>query len=120
MTIQEVLTNFDTMKPNQFDEGTKLAWLNEIEQKVYHTMSQREGEVRFHIISTESDYSESMLLPELYTNIYSYYLGSMVDYYNGETTRYNNSVIMFDTAYGEFENYWYREHRQKSDGRFGR
>ena len=45
MTIQEVLTNFDTMKPNQYDEGTRLAWLNEIEQNVYHTMSQREGEV---------------------------------------------------------------------------
>ena len=106
MKIQEVLANFDNMKPNQYGEGMKLTWLNEIERKVYQTMSRRECDAVEHVITPESDYGDT------------HYLGAMVDYFNGETARYNNSVIMFDQEYGEFENYWYREHRQKSDGRF--
>ncbi len=114
MTIREVLTDTDTMKPNQYDEGTKVKWLNEVENKVYQVISKRKGEVKKPNINIESDYDSELLLPDAFSDIYTYYIESMIDYYNGETQRYNNSAIMFDNAFSEFENFWYREHRQKS------
>lgn len=121
MTIQEVLAEIDENKPNQYEEGTKLRWLNTIENKVYQTMIKREGEeIDKPNININSDYEDELLLPDSFTDIYIHYLSAMIDYHNGETQRYNNSSIMFDNEFSEFENYWYREHRQKCKGTFRR
>lgn len=118
MTLQEVLTKADDLKPNQYEEGNKLDWINTVENRVYQTMKRRKGseEIEKPKIDTNSDCNEELLLPDAYCDIYIYYIHAMIDYFNGETTRYNNSVIMYDNAWSEFENYWYREHPQVSDG----
>lgn len=122
MTVQEVLAQTDAVKPNQFEEGMKLVWLNEVEGRVYQVMKLRKGseDVKEPHISMESMYNDCLLLPESFSGIYVHYLSAMIDYFNGETARYNNSMYMFNTAWSEFENYWYREHGQVSDGSFGK
>ena len=122
MTVQEALAQADIIKPNQFEEGVKLRWLNDIEGKVYQVMRMRKGseEIREPDINMESGYDKELLLPDLYSELYMHYLSAMIDYYNGETARYNNSMYMFNSVWGEFENYWYRTHGQVSDGIFGK
>lgn len=114
MTIQDVITNIDNIKPNQYDEGTKLDWINQIENKVYQMMKLRKGseDIKKPHITIESDYDETLLIPDTYSDIYMHYLSAKIDYYNGETKRYNNSMIMFNSSMEEFENYWYRQHPQ--------
>ena len=122
MTIQEVLANIDNVKPNMIDDGIKVIWLNEIENNVYKVMKLRRGseELEKPNISLASDFTTECLLPDEYTGIYTYYVSAMIDYMNGETGRYNNSMVMYNNAWKEFENYWYKTHPQVSDGKFGR
>ena len=121
MTVQDVLTNVDTVKPNSLDDGVKLMWLNEVENNVYKIMMLRKGSENLkkpHL--NLEDINREMLLPDEYSGIYTYYVSAMIDYSNAETTRYNNSMIMYNSKMSEFENYWYRTHPQISDGKFGR
>lgn len=120
MTIQDVITNVDNTKPNMFDEGIKLVWLNEVDNKVYQIMKKRKGaeELIKPDINAECDYDMQLLLPDEFSCIYTYYLYAMIDFSNNETQRYNNSMIMYDNALDEFEKYWYREHPQISSGTY--
>ena len=122
MTIQEVLANIDNLKPNMIDDGIKVIWLNEIENNVYKVMKLRRGseELEKPNISLASDFNTECLLPDEYAGIYTYYISAMIDYVNGETGRYNNSMVMYNNAWKEFENYWYKTYPQVSDGKFGR
>lgn len=51
-----------------------------------------------------------LLVPDPYTDLYKYYLFSMIDFTNEEMDRYTNSMLMFNTSWQEFVNYWYRTH----------
>ena len=51
-----------------------------------------------------------LLAPDPYTDLYKYYLFSMIDFTNEEMDRYTNSMLMFNNSWQEFVNYWYRTH----------
>ncbi|MBE5928500.1 MAG: hypothetical protein E7267_03890 [Lachnospiraceae bacterium] len=122
MTIQEVISNVDTVKPNMIDDGVKIIWLNEVENAVYRIMKLRKGSenTKKPHLTIESDADYELLLPDEFSGIYTHYISAMIDYNNGETARYNNSMIMYNNTMNDFENYWYRTHPQVSDGKFGR
>jgi hypothetical protein len=42
--------------------------------------------------------------------MYIRWLESQIDYYNGEIARYNNSMMMFQTAYDAYQRYYNRSH----------
>ena len=72
MTLQEVLTKADDLKPNQYEAGNKLDWINTVENRVYQTMKRRKGaeEIEKPKIDTNSDCNEELLLPDAYCDIY--------------------------------------------------
>lgn len=121
MTIQDVIAETDNLKPNQYDTGSKLRWLSDIEGKIYDDiLSVRMGSPVSSCpkYDLESDFDTDLLAPDTYAQVYVYYLMAMIDYYNAELERYNNSMVMFNMAWDEFARYWYSTHRQISKGRF--
>jgi len=58
----------------------------------------------------ENDYETELLIEEPYAEVYTFYIMSMIDYYNGETARYANSSAMFNNAYMEYAAYYNRTH----------
>lgn len=58
----------------------------------------------------ETDYETDLLVDEPYTDVYRFYVMSMIDYYNGETARYANSSTMFNNSYLEYAGYYNSTH----------
>ena len=124
MKISDILAKVDEIKPNQFDDNTKISWLSELDGRIFNTVimthvhdlvKQEEedaetGEIT--VIEVEPTFTAyrtedaDLILPETYADVYRHWLYAMMDYANGESERYQNSMLMFNAKYQEFTN-WY-------------
>ena len=114
MTLNEIITLVGELKPNQFEDTVLIGWINAIEGKlVREVFCMREEDERIQSLKYSkydelTDMDTELLVPDPYTDLYKYYLFSMIDLTNEETDRYTNSMIMFNNSLQEFVNYWYR------------
>ena len=118
MTINEAIRRIDMMKPNSYSNEDKIAWLSKLD-----------GAVKAEIIDTHEDgeyivfngYDENtpkdteLLICAPYDDIYLYWLESRIDYYNGEYSRYNNTVTTYNSAYSAYERFYNRAHMPKGE-----
>lgn len=113
MTIIEVITDIDELKPNGYSQAFKVQWLSELDGKVKGEIidTHEDGEdVSFSGYNDETPTETELLIPHPYDDVYTYWLEAKIDYANGEYAKYNNSMAMFNTAYSAFERYYNREH----------
>ena len=111
MTIMEAINRIDAIKPNSYPQGEKIRWLNAIDGTVKSKIiDTHEGAnaVVFHGYTDDTPLGTKLLVPAPYDEMYIFWLESKIDYLNGETGRYNNSISMFNTAYDEFAKYYNR------------
>ena len=54
-----------------------------------------------------------------YTDIYIYYLAAMIDFYNGDAGRYNDTMVLSNTAWNDYAAYYREKHRPKQTNLFG-
>lgn len=114
MTVNDVLSFVDEMKPNVISDEVKIAWLNTVERKIFtNIVSNYENpdEIEQKTLG-EEDKGVELIAPEEYADVYRYYLMSKIDFRNQETDLYMNDAQMFNAAYIEFANYWSRTHKQ--------
>ena len=113
MTILEAINRVDTTKPNSYTQTEKVDWLSTldgiIKKEIIDTHEGGENIV-FEGYTPDTSLDTVLLVPAPYDEVYLFWLESKIDYYNGETGRYNNSINMFNTAYEEFERYYNRTH----------
>lgn len=102
MTRRECLTRFGYIKPHGYDTDTVEKWLISADNRLRKLICNVYGTVF-------SDKTE-LILPDEHADIYIYYLQAQVDYFNGETARYNNSMNMFNTALAAFMDEYNRTH----------
>lgn len=121
MTVQEVLTEVEELKPHQYDDSLLIRWLNDVEQRIYTQILSNyvyEEELEPYVPLTENDVERELCIKEMYTDVYKLYLFAMIDFYNNETARYQNSYVMYNMTYQDFANYWNRTHKHKGPDRF--
>ena len=107
MTVNELITMVGELKPNQFEDNVLIGWLNTVEGKLMNEVfCMREEDERI----TALNYSKYDEKTSMDTELYKYYLFSMIDFTNEEMDRYTNSMLMFNNSWQEFVNYWYRTH----------
>lgn len=111
MTIREVLTQVDDLKPNSYTEEDKLVWLKEVENKIYQDIVCTHEDA---VAMTDfKDDSNDLIAHSPYDNLYVSYLCAKIDFFNRETEGYNNQMIMFNTEYQGFANWYNRNHMPK-------
>ncbi len=113
VTLDEVLQRLDTLKPNNYSRGEKVAWLNALDGKIYSlsVLTHEAGGEAFSPYGVEEG-NRTMLVPEPYgTELYLAWLESQVDYYDGDTVRYNNAMDRFMTLHREFSRWYHRTHK---------
>ena len=130
MNIAEVLAQVDALKPNQYDDQMKIAWLSTLDGKIYaevmlthelplveqETFDETTGEYVFEMVPlefngyTEYDMNADLLVKEPYSDIYTNYIFAMIDYHNQEMDRYNNSMMMFNSRYAYFKAWYNKNH----------
>ncbi len=122
MTINQVLAMVDEITPNTFDTKVKIDWLSKLDGRVFndiiltHEHALVEDEEGNLIEPTFSGYSDlavdkELLIDDVYSDVYRDYLMAMIAYSNGETERYQNSMIMFNSNYKEYVDWYNRTHK---------
>ena len=128
MTINDAITRVDDLKANQYSDENKIAWLSELEHRIYKEIFMiHEGDptlttetdelgntttsIGFFGYDVNIDYDTELLVPDPYSDVYIQYMISRIDYYNDEQERYMNSAAMFNTTFNDFAAYWNRTHK---------
>ena len=107
MTLDACIQSVDEIKPNAFSNDTKTAWINEVEGMV-QTEVFLFAPVDIIQYSYEADKDKELLVYPPHNKLYAPYLEARIDYANGEYEKYQNTMQMFNTFYGEFMR-WYAD-----------
>ncbi len=110
MTLQEAIAKIDDLKPNQYKVPHKISWISDIDGRVYHEIIKKHkdyecencADKEWSPYDENTDMSLKLLIDDPYSNIYLHYMAAMIDYWNGEFTRYNNDIQLFND---EFQSY---------------
>ena len=119
MTIIEAINRVDTIKPNSYGQPEKIRWLSEldgiIKNEIFDT---HEGgkNISYSGYTEDTALDTLLLVPAPYDDIYIHYMEMRIDYANNEYGKYNNSMVMYNTAYSAFERYYNRNHMPISRG----
>ena len=116
MTIMDAIYRIDELKPNSYSQSEKIKWLSSldglIKSKIIDTHEGGEA-VIFSGYDENTELGTELLVPAPYDDVYLRWLETQIDYANGEYGKYNNSAIIFNTAYTEYANYYNRTHMPK-------
>lgn len=117
MKIIDAISQIDSQKPNTYSYKEKLSWLNRLDFMVKRLIiDTHEGgdDVTFTGYDDRTDQNTEMLVPAPFDEIYIRWLEAQIDYTNEEYDRYNNSILMYQTAYDGFSAWYNRNHMPKS------
>lgn len=122
MTVGELIERIIMLRGRQYDEDIMVGWLNEIEgQVVDDVVNRAEGyEMEFKTLSYAKDTERQLTIPERFQDVYINYMLSKIDYHNQETERYNNDVVMYNSAYDAYAAWFRRNNMPKKGAMFSR
>lgn len=114
MTIKECIDIVDSIKPNQYTVKDKVMWLSFIDEiiinEVLKTHEGYDGRYDNFEGYSEEKLSVPLIVPSPYDRLYTAYLKMKIDSENGETTRYNNSLALYNTYMLEYRKYYNKTH----------
>lgn len=109
-----VINAVNGMRPNSIDADQKAVWLARCDELIYIDVIKRhEGAQTMRpfkgTTQTQAE-DEDLMIGEPYRALYEHYLMAQIDLINGDTAKYNNDVLLFNDALGNFTRAWHREH----------
>lgn len=113
MTIAEAITRVNATKPNRFSQQQKLEWLGYLEGQIYREivcMHENPDNISYEKIDSDVDVQRELIAPHPYDEVYILYLQSKIDLGNQEIPKYQNSKVLFNSAYAQLQSYWTRAH----------
>ena len=115
MNVQQVIRLVDDIKPNAFSDEAKTAWLNEAEGLVQTEVLLLAPE-EIIVYSWEEDRETELLVKPPHDKLYWAYLTALIDFANGEYLKYQNTLQMFNSHFGEYMR-WYASRYRPADGK---
>lgn len=120
MTIAEVISKVDALKPNTYTPKDKVDWLSNLDARVKaQIIDTHEACYKpiFYGYDSILDQETILLVPAPYDEMYLRWLEAMIDYHNSEDERYNNAIMLFNNAYEGYKNHYTRTHMPLSKGK---
>jgi hypothetical protein len=113
MTINEAIARVDDLRDNTMAPNIKIAWLQMVDQQVFHEIIK--GRVGADAV-TLPDYSDNngervLLVPPPYDMLYVYRLEAEICYKNQEIDRQANALTRYNELMDAFAKQYAREHR---------
>lgn len=113
MTINEAIARVDELRDNTMAPNIKIAWLQMVDQQVYHEIIK--GRVGADAVSLP-DYSDEngervLLVPPPYDMLYVYRLEAEICYRSEEIDRQANALTRYNELMDAFAKQYAREHR---------
>lgn len=115
MKLGEILRKVDQLRPNAFSDAEKIEMLNTVEGRVYtDIMSKAEDGMNWTFIPFKEEEEErELVVPVPFTDLYLFYLFSMIDFYNGDSGRYNDSMVLYNNAWDAYAAHYRETHKPK-------
>lgn len=119
MKIREAISELRGLKPNQYSDETLLRWLSDLDGQIYEDVLKNSEDappppcLPYRL---DRDMDANLLATYPHEGMYISYLSMQIDFHNGEYTRYNNCMVMFNVAYQAFADAWTRTHMHRQDG----
>lgn len=114
MNLRELLVEVDQFRPNAFADAEKIRMVNTVEGRIYKDiLSKYEGEEPVFIPFAEGQEERELVVPVPFTDVYVFYLISMVDFYNGDSNKYNDSMILYNDAWENYAAHYLQTHTPK-------
>ena len=112
MNIQQALDMADGMKPNMMDDRMKIAFLQEIDRKIFNELVMTHEHTPEEEVPPKYDNSTDrgteLLVPDPYGMLYVYWIMTLIDQQNQETEKENNDRARFDNEYQDMSDWWTR------------
>lgn len=121
MTINQAIALCDALKPNQYPRELKVGWLSKLDGRIFRELLMAHEDCTVTDFAGYTDTTDGdtvLLVPAPYgEDVYNYFLQAQIDRENGETTRYNQSITMYNSAFRAFANDYHRSHLPVAAGR---
>ena len=121
MTIDQAIALCDALRPNQYSRELKIGWLSKLDGRLFRELLLTHADcptADFAGYDASSAGDTVLLVPAPYDeDVYNYFLQAQIDKENGETTRYNQSVTMYNAAFRAYANAYHRDHLPLAAGR---
>ena len=103
MKIKEAIRRTDLAKPNAFEEELKFLWLTALEGQIAaDVFLMAPAETEQFDYSYPAGLDMELLVKPPYDELYVLYLEAKIDAENGEYNKYQNSLQLYNNAYGNF------------------
>ncbi len=120
MKIIDVIGRVDDLKPNTWDVEHKIGWLSKLDlmiQKNIINTHEDGSNTPFTGYDVDVDQQTELLAPPPYDEMYIYWIEAQIDLANQEYNKYNASIMMFNTEWQEYENYYNRQFMPITSGK---
>ena len=110
MTINDVLTEVNELKPNTYEDAVMIRWISVLEGKIIeeiiatHELPELADKIQFNGYDI-NDINTELIVPDTYADVYKYYIYAMIDANNGEQNRYITSMTLFNNALNDYASY---------------
>lgn len=118
MTIGEIIASAEKQRPGaELTFAEYLCAINRIEADIYENIiSRHENAQDFYLHENED---ENVFVPDIYAQLYVWYLLCEIDLLNGDITRYGNDKTLFNNIMAEFFDWYNRTHMPKTTAKLG-
>ena len=120
MKIIQAINRLDALIFNTYEQSDKLEWLSRLDTMVKkQIIDTHEGaeDIVFTEYDDSTDLNTELLVPAPYDEMYLRWLEAQIHYHNGEYDKYNNAIIMFNTAFEAYQAHYTRNHLPVVRGR---
>lgn len=111
MTINQAITRTRALKKTQFDDDALIGWLSDLDGMIYSELTKWHASDEENVMpryDQDTDTETKLLVPEPYTDLYVTYLAAQIEFAQGDFTRYNNSMVMYNMRLQQFANTYNR------------
>ncbi len=109
MTAEHCINLVDTLVPNAVPITLKHRWLSELEAHILVNIQHHDPEALSFMGEEDEDITLSLPFP--FDRVYWMYLASMVDFFNGDISRYEETATLADNALEDYAKWYKRERR---------
>ena len=107
MTVTDIITECDRIKPNEYSYAQKRKWIDKVESEIRQYAALYSG--HYDDMSFVSQENPVLFLGSDNSDIYLYYLISMIDLSNQEYALYNNSSSFYNDRLRKWQKKFRRE-----------
>jgi hypothetical protein len=119
MTIAEVISKVDALKPNSYSTEQKVDWLSSLDARVKTQIidtHESNEPIFFYGYDSKLDLDTELMVGAPYDAMYLRWLEAQIDYHNSEDDRYNNAIMLFNNDYEGYKKYYTRTHMPIASG----